>query len=445
MIKQQVSSSASSLIVVTHDFQVSGVIEDAIKSGVELAYGSTQKSVAAMKNIALLHPCDYVRDAARTYAIVSALNAMQSSSRPELANFLASNWISADRIAVWHRILQSYKLPNAVCEVFRQVYSPIQLNDGTLVVILPKDDKGRPDFGQTALPVFQSDYYAIASLYAGSLVPATRSESLDVLAMINTSRFRDLRPSQFRVGLSSNTGSKISSELSETQIKIKATSMKTKFIAYMEKKFTEQIIKDIRKHEGDLSYEFKIGKVHHTLGDLIKKSELPMFNMYADYLLGKLGTGDDAYRELSEWITQHYMDEITREQIANNDIDESENREDVVKTSITPKMRDSNAWYEVVYYPSSCVEAAEAGMIDGLISVSDDVMMLDNPSRSLEMGAFTPVQLSQLLGGGGGKLPYLISKQVDVYLPVQLDLEYQLYADWWRKAFTDPASNPLKR
>ena len=170
----------ASIIIVKHDFDLSEIATELMQGFriTALSSGLRQKDLESLSDNIVLR---YFRNAAESYAIVAALHALNSSSRLEVKSYLQTLGFGDVAMQMWERVLSQYKVPSALTELFRLSYSPVVLNDGTIMIALPRD---LYECNSMEYLFTQYEDTLIAKLYTSSLAPAVRTSAFDMFPMV---------------------------------------------------------------------------------------------------------------------------------------------------------------------------------------------------------------------------------------------------------------------
>lgn len=170
----------ASIIKVKHDFDLSEIKTELMQGFriTALSSGLRQKDLESLTDDIVLH---YFKSAAEAYSIVSALHALKSSSRLEVTSYLQTLGFGDVTMQMWERVLSQFKVPSALTELFRLSYSPVVLNDGTMVIALPRDlEQCNPM--QYLFTKYEDTL--VSKLYTSSLAHCVRTGANDLFPMV---------------------------------------------------------------------------------------------------------------------------------------------------------------------------------------------------------------------------------------------------------------------
>ena len=179
----------ASIIKVEHDFDLSEIAIELMQGFriTALSSGLRQKDLESLTDDIVLR---YFSNAAEAYSVVSSLHALSSSSRLEVKSYLQTLGFGDMTMQLWERVLSQYKVPSALTELFRLSYSPVVLNDGTIVIALPRD-LSKCDPMKYLFTKYEDTL--IAKLYTSSLAPAVRTSAFDMFPMVYQHRTKPVR------------------------------------------------------------------------------------------------------------------------------------------------------------------------------------------------------------------------------------------------------------
>lgn len=170
----------ASIIYVKHSFSHSRIDSD-IQRGFRvaaLASGLRQKEVDRITPDDVI---EYFEKAAKAFAIVSSLNAIEQSPKLGFKPYVIELGYSDIRKQLWEKVLQQFKLPSGIVELFRQSYAPVVLQDGSLIVSVTKDELMVDPKSFIFTSFNQSN---IAKVYSSGLVASTRTDVFDAIPMV---------------------------------------------------------------------------------------------------------------------------------------------------------------------------------------------------------------------------------------------------------------------
>lgn len=170
----------ASIIYVKHSFDHSRIDSDIVRGfrTSALTSGLRQKEAEHITSEDVLR---YVESAAKAFAIVSSLNALDQSPKLGLRPFVIELGYNDIRKQLWEKVLQQFKLPSGIVELFRQSYSPVVLQDGSLILPVTRDEL----MIDPKTFIFSSfDEANIAKVYSSGLVASTRTDVFDAIPMV---------------------------------------------------------------------------------------------------------------------------------------------------------------------------------------------------------------------------------------------------------------------
>lgn len=170
----------ASIIYVKHSFSHSRIDSDIVRGfrTTALTSGLRQKELEYIHSEDVLR---YVENAAKAFAIVSSLSALDQSPKLGLRPFVIELGYNDIRKQLWEKVLQQFKLPSGIVELFRQSYSPVVLQDGSLILPVTRDEL----MMDPKSFIFSSFNDAnIAKVYSSGLVASTRTDVFDAIPMV---------------------------------------------------------------------------------------------------------------------------------------------------------------------------------------------------------------------------------------------------------------------
>lgn len=80
----------------------------------------------------------YIQNAFRIGMTVNSLKALLTSSIPAVAEYVIANGISNEKLNFWLNMAKVYGLPSGLTQLIDKMTAPVELLDGSLVVIVPQ-------------------------------------------------------------------------------------------------------------------------------------------------------------------------------------------------------------------------------------------------------------------------------------------------------------------
>jgi len=170
----------ASIIYVKHEFDCSR-IQSEISRGFRaaaLTSGLRQKELEKITSDDVL---TYFKNAAKAFAIVSSLNALDQSPKLGVRPLVIELGYNDIRKQLWDKVLQQFKVPSGIVELFRLSYSPVIMQDGTIILSVTPDEL----VADPKSFIFTSfSEVNIAKVYSSGLATSTRTNVFDAIPMV---------------------------------------------------------------------------------------------------------------------------------------------------------------------------------------------------------------------------------------------------------------------
>lgn len=170
----------ASIIYVKHEFDCSRIKSD-IEHGFRV---SALNSGLRQNELEKIIPDDvlkYFQTAAKAFAIVSSLTALDQSPKLGLKPFVIELGYNDIRKQLWDKVLQQFKVPSGIVELFRLSYSPVIMQDGSIILPVTKEELAMnpKEFIFTSF-----NFSNIARVYSSALAASTRANVFDAIPMV---------------------------------------------------------------------------------------------------------------------------------------------------------------------------------------------------------------------------------------------------------------------
>lgn len=170
----------ASIIYVKHEFDCSR-IQSEIERGFRVSALNSGLRQNELEKITSNDVLNYFKDAAKAFAIVSSLTALDQSPKLGLRPFVIELGYTDIKKQLWDKVLQQFKVPSGIVELFRLSYSPVIMQDGSLILPVTRDEL-KLDPKKFMFTSFT--YSNIAKVYSSALAASTRANVFDAIPMV---------------------------------------------------------------------------------------------------------------------------------------------------------------------------------------------------------------------------------------------------------------------
>lgn len=170
----------ASIIYVKHEFDCSRIQSD-VQRGFRVAALNSGLRQNEIEKITPEDVLSYFKKAAKAFAIVSSLTALDQSPKLGVKPLVIELGYNDIRKQLWDKVLQQFKVPSGIVELFRLSYSPVIMQDGSIILSVDHDEL-MTDPKSLIFTSFND--VNISRVYSSALAPSTRANVFDAIPMV---------------------------------------------------------------------------------------------------------------------------------------------------------------------------------------------------------------------------------------------------------------------